>query len=930
MKTLLLIDGTGYLYRAFHALPDLRTSAGQPTGAVRGFIGMLHTVRAAVPCDYCACVFDAKGKTFRDELYPQYKAHRPPMADDLAAQIPVVHEAAAALGWPILQVSGVEADDVLGSLARLAHDHGARTVIATGDKDLTQLVGDDVSLVDTMSRDGGPPRFTRREQVIEKFGVAPEQIVDFLSLVGDAVDNVPGVDKVGPKTAARWLQEYGSLDAVIENAAKLGGVVGEKLRAALGWLPTARTLVTVRTDVDLGERYRKLAGLVPQSPDAARLREIYQRCEFRSWLRELESRVEPAAVPPSPPESAAPAASAALAAKAALDDPPRAAGKVAPVAYESVLSVAQLDAWVERLHGAKIAAVDTETDSLDPMRARLVGISFSIDPLAGCYIPLRHRYPGAPEQLDPGLVLSKLKSWLEDPARAKVGQHAKYDTHVFANAGLRLEGIVHDTMLESYVLEAHRAHDLGSLALRHLQRPTVAYEDVCGKGAKQIGFDEVDVGRATGYSAEDAEVTLAVHETLWPRICADTGLRYIYESIEIPVSRVLYRMERNGVRVDPDRLRRQSAELAVRISQLEQDAYALAGQPFNLASPKQIGELLFGKLGLPVVKKTPSGAPSTDEDVLEKLAEDFPLPKTLLEHRALAKLRSTYCEKLPAMVNADTGRVHTTYGQSIAVTGQLASSDPNLQNIPVRTAEGRRIREAFVAPEGSRIVSADYSQIELRILAHVSGDEGLVAAFARNEDVHRATAAEVFGVAPDAVDADQRRAAKVINFGLIYGMSAFGLAANLRIPREAAKMYIDRYFQRYPGVARYMEATRVRAREQGYVETAFGRRLWLPEINGPNGPRRQAAERAAINAPMQGTAADLIKLAMIGADEWLLREGMGTRLVMQVHDELVFEVPHAELDAVRTTVPALMSGVASWDVPLLVDVGEGANWDEAH
>jgi DNA polymerase I len=922
MKTLLLVDGTGYLYRAFHALPDLRTSAGQPTGAVRGFIGMLRTLRAAVPCDYCACVFDAKGKTFRDDIYPEYKAHRPPMADDLAAQIPVVHEAAAAMGWPILQVPGVEADDVLGSLARLAHDHGARTVIATGDKDLTQLVGEDVTLVDTMSRDGGPPHFTRREQVIEKFGVAPEQIIDFLSLVGDAVDNVPGVDKVGPKTAARWLREYGSLDAVIGNAEKLGGVVGENLRAALGWLPTARTLVTVRTDVDLGERFRELSGLAPQLPDAARLRELYQRCEFRTWLRELESRAEPAAVLPAPAGSSAAPGEAA--------DPPAAGGDPPKVDYEPVMTLAQLDAWVTRLHGAKIAAIDTETDSLDPMRARVVGISLSIDPLAGCYIPLRHRYPGAPEQLDAGLVLSKLKSWLEDPARPKVGQHAKYDTHVLANAGLRLEGIVHDTMLESYVLEAHRAHDLGSLALRHLQRPTVAYEDVCGKGAKQIGFDEVDVERATRYSAEDAEVTLAVHAKLWPQIAEEKGLRYIYESIEIPVSRVLYRMERNGVLVDPDRLRRQSAQLAERIAQLEQDAYGLAGQPFNLASPKQIGELLFGKLGLPVVKKTASGAPSTDEDVLEKLAEDFPLPKTLLEHRALSKLRSTYCEKLPAMVNPDTGRVHTTYGQSIAVTGRLASSDPNLQNIPVRTAEGRRIREAFIAPQGSRIVSADYSQIELRILAHISGDEGLVAAFARNEDVHRATAAEVFGVAPEAVDADQRRAAKVINFGLIYGMSAFGLAANLNIPREAAKMYIDRYFQRYPGVARYMEATRVRAREQGYVETAFGRRLWLAEINGPNGPRRQAAERAAINAPMQGTAADLIKLAMIAADEWLRREGMATRLVMQVHDELVFEVPQGELDAVRTTVPSLMSGVASWEVPLLVDVGEGANWDEAH
>jgi DNA polymerase-1 len=938
MKTLLLVDGTGYLYRAFHAMPDLRSTRGEPTGAVRGFVGMLRNLRMVVPCDYCACVFDAKGKTFRDDLYPEYKAHRPPMPSELAAQIGTVLEVTAALGWPVLQVEGVEADDVIGTLAAQAGREHVRTVIATGDKDLTQLVGEGVQLIDTMSRDGAPPRRMDRAQVIEKFGVPPERIVDFLALVGDAVDNVPGVDKVGPKTASKWLQQYGSLDAVVANAANIGGAVGQNLRAALDWLPMARKLVTVREDVELGPQVASLETLRVRAADRERLGAIFERCEFRSWQKDLSQALAPETGAEAP--SFAPAAAGAAdgaseggpsnPGRVADVDPPAVAVAGVAIRAECVLDEAQLEAWMARIEGAELTAVDTETTSLDPMRAELVGISLCVQTGEGCYIPLAHRYPGAPAQLDRARVIERLRPWLEDPARPKLGQHAKYDTHVFANAGAALAGVVHDTLLQSYVYESHRAHDLGSLALRYLGRPTIAYEDVCGKGAKQIGFDEVALERATEYSAEDAEVTLAVHRALWPKLAAEAGLRFVYEQIEIPVARVLFAMERNGVLVDPERLRRQSAELGVRIAGLEREAHELAGQPFNLSSPKQVGEILFVKLGLPVRKKTASGTPSTDEEVLEKLAEDYPLPRKLLEHRALSKLRSTYCDKLPGMIHPRTGRVHTTYGQAIAITGRLASSDPNLQNIPVRTAEGRRIREAFIAPPGRRILSADYSQIELRIMAQISEDPGLVAAFERGLDVHRATAAEVFGVAPEAVGDDQRRAAKAINFGLMYGMSAFGLAANLGISKESAKLYIDTYFARYPGVARYMQATREQAHALGYVQTAFGRRLWLTEINGANGPRRQAAERAAINAPMQGTAADLIKLAMIATDDWLRREGLATRIVMQVHDELVFEVPEDELEAVRAAVPGLMTGVVSWRVPLEVGVGVGSNWDEAH
>jgi DNA polymerase-1 len=916
LKTLLLVDGSSYLYRAFHALPDLRTAEGEPTGALRGFIGMLRTLRAQVPHDYCACVFDAKGRTFRDDIYPEYKAHRPPMPADLAAQIAPIHEATRALGWPILEIDGIEADDVIGTLAREAQRHGVRTVISTGDKDLAQLVNDDVTLVNTMSGER-----LDIDGVVAKFGVRPGQIVDFLTLVGDSVDNVPGVDKVGPKTAVRWLAEYGTLDAIVAHAGDIGGKVGENLRAARDWLPTARRLVTVRTDGDLGAQLPHFDSLAVRPPDAARLRELFERWEFRSFLKELEGGAR-AGERGVPADAGVPTAEAAAEASAA----PR-------PAYETVVTAARLAQWVAMINAAPLVALDTETTSLDPMAATLVGISLAVaagPAIEACYIPLAHRYAGVPEQLPFEDTLQALRPWLESGQHKKVGQHLKYDAHVFANHGVRLAGIEHDTMLQSYVLEAHRSHNMDDLAERHLGRGTIRYEDVCGKGAKQIGFDEVALDRATEYAAEDAEVTLALHQALWPRLQALPQLNHVYESIEMPVSKILFDMERTGVLVDRKRLAAQSVEIAQRLAELEARAQELAGRPFNLGSPKQIGEILFDVLKLPVAKKTASGAPSTDEEVLEKLAEDYPLPKVLLEHRGLAKLKSTYCDKLAASIDAATGRVHTSYGQAIAVTGRLSSSEPNLQNIPIRTAEGRRIREAFVAPPGGWIVSADYSQIELRIMAHISGDEGLLTAFAAGEDIHRATASEVFGVPLGEVSNEQRRYAKVINFGLIYGMSAFGLASNLGIDRDVARGFIERYFTRYPGVARYMERTREQARRQGYVETVFGRRLWLPEINSPNGPRRGAAERAAINAPMQGTAADLIKLAMIAVHGWLRRERLATTLIMQVHDELVLEVPHAELDRVRAQVPVLMSEVAQLKVPLLAEVGIGENWERAH
>lgn len=902
MKTLLLVDGSSYLYRAFHAMPDLRTSKGEPTGALRGYINMLRTLRSSEPAEYIACVFDAPGKTFRDEMYPEYKAHRAPMPPDLVAQIEPIHEAVRALGWPLVMVEGIEADDVIGTLARHAATHGVRTVISTGDKDLAQLVDAHTLLVNTMSGER-----LGEEGVKQKFGVRPNQIVDYLTLVGDSVDNVPGVEKVGPKTAVKLLEQYGSLEGVVAHAGEVKGVVGENLRKALDWLPTARALVTIKTDGDISAHVPHFDALRAREPDAQALHDLAQRYEFKSLLREASA---------GPSVQEVPAAQA-------VDAP-------ATLHYETVLTEAQLEAWLKKIEAAPLTCLDTETTSLDPMQAQLVGLSLSVEPGVACYLPLAHRYAGAPDQLSFEATLSRLKPWLESDAHLKVGQHLKYDTHVFANHGIALAGIAHDTLLQSYVLEAHRSHDMDSLAQRHLNRKTITFEEVCGKGVNQITFDQVALDRATEYAAEDAEVTLALHNALWPQVQAAPGLREVYERIEVPVSRVLFQMERTGVLIDRDKLLAQSTELAHRIRDLEARAHELAGQPFNLGSPKQIGEILFGKLGLPVAKKTATGAPSTDEEVLEKLAADYPLPQVLLEHRGLAKLKSTYCDKLPASVHPRTGRVHTRYGQAVAVTGRLASSDPNLQNIPIRTPEGRRIREAFIAPEGAKILSADYSQIELRIMAHISEDAGLLQAFAAGEDVHRATASEVFGVPRTEVTSEQRRYAKVINFGLIYGMGVFGLASSLGIERDAAKNFIDRYFARYPGVHDYMERTRVLAKTQGYVETVFGRRLYLPEINSPNGPRRAGAERAAINAPMQGTAADLIKLSMIAVAQWLREEGLQTKLVMQVHDELVLEVPEAELAHVRVRIPELMSAVAQLKVPLQADVGVGANWDEAH
>jgi DNA polymerase-1 len=910
------VDGSSYLYRAFHAMPDLRNAEGAPTGAIYGMINMLRRLRNDYPAAYLACVFDAKGKTFRDDLYPEYKANRPPMPEDLARQVEPIHEAVRAMGWPILMVEGIEADDVIGTLTRQAVEHGMQAVVSTGDKDMAQLVNDDVMLINTMSNEK-----LDRAGVIEKFGVPPERIIDYLTLIGDTVDNVPGVAKVGPKTAVKWLTQYGSLDNIIEKAGEIGGAVGENLRKALDWLPMGRRLITIRQDCDLVQHMVSIPeSLVARPMDKDAMVDFFRRYGFKTWLRELAGDA-----------TAAPAAGTE--AQGGLFD--AAAASSAPAApavteYETVLNDEQLDRWLGMISEAELTAVDTETTSLDPMRAQLVGISLCCTPGRAAYIPVAHRYPDAPKQLARDHVLERLRPWLEDAAKPKLGQNLKYDSHVFANHGIQLRGIVHDTLLQSYVFESHRPHDMDNLALRHLNRKTVTYEEVCGKGASQICFDEVAIDRATAYAAEDADVTLQLHQAMWPRVAGNPGLTHVYANIELPTSVVLQKIERNGVLVDAELLATQSHELGTRMLEIEKQAYELAGQPFNLNSPKQICEIFFDRLQLPVVKKTPSGTPSTDEEVLQKLAEDYPLPKLLLDYRSLSKLKSTYTDKLPRMVNPNTGRVHTNYAQAVAVTGRLASNDPNLQNIPVRTAEGRRIREAFIAQPGSVIVSADYSQIELRIMAHISGDENLLRAFAEGEDVHRATAAEIFGVAPAEVSSEQRRYAKVINFGLIYGMSAFGLASNLGIERSAAQMYIDKYFQRYPGVAQYMADTRTRAKAHGYVETVFGRRLWLAEINSPNGPRRQAAERAAINAPMQGTAADLIKLSMIAVQDWLERERMATRMVMQVHDELVFEVPEAELPALRETLPALMRSAGQLKVPLIAEVGVGRNWEEAH
>ena len=912
MKTLLLVDGSSYLYRAFHALPDLRNRFNEPTGAIHGVLNMLRRLHKDYQADYSACVFDAKGKTFRNELYPEYKAHRPPMPDNLVAQIAPLHECIRAMGWPMLIVDGVEADDVIGTLAKQAMHENMRCIISTGDKDIAQLVSPQITLINTMSNEtldeGG---------VLAKFGIPPVRMLDYLALVGDTADNIPGVEKVGPKTALKWLAQYGTLDNIITHASEIGGVVGENLRKSLDWLNKSRELLAIKCDVALPVELHSL-GLKPQ--DTAKLAELYERLDLKTWLKELRQS------PGSENNNATPSASE----HPGLTPRRQISVESAPTDYQTILTQSQLDEWVTRIDAAPIVSLDTETTGLNPMQAELVGISFSIAPHQAAYLPLSHCYAGAPPQLATNLVLDTLKQWIENPEKPKLGQNLKYDKHIFANHGLQLNGIVHDTLLQSYVLESHRPHNMDSLALHHLGVKTISYDEVTGKGVGRINFNQVDIERATQYAAEDADITMQLHQHLYPQIEGDTKLSHIYHILEMPVLGVLFEIERNGVLLDIKLLEVQSRELGEKMLLLEQQAFAIAGQPFNLNSPKQIQEILFDQLKLPIIKKTPGGVPSTDEDVLQKLALDYPLPQILLNYRSLAKLKSTYTDKLPRMVDSKTGRVHTNYAQSVAVTGRLTSNEPNLQNIPVRTAEGRRIREAFIAPSGHSIISADYSQIELRIMAHIAQDAGLLRAFAAGEDIHRATAAEVFGVSLEAVDNEQRRYAKIINFGLIYGMSEFGLASQLGIERAAARAYMDRYFARYPSVADYMQRTREVAKSNGYVETVFGRRLWLPEINSPNGNRRQGAERAAINAPMQGTAADIIKLAMIAVHNWLAHEKLSSKLIMQVHDELVLEVPDNEIELVKRELPKLMCGVAHLDVPLLVETGVGPNWEQAH
>jgi DNA polymerase-1 len=897
-NALVLVDGSSFLYRAYHALPPLTNSRGEPTGAIFGVANMLRKLLADYATEHLAVVFDAPGKTFRDEAYEHYKSHRPPMPDDLRAQTAPLHELVRAMGIPVLIVGGVEADDVIGTLTRQAVEEGFSVLISTGDKDMAQLVSERVTLENTMSN-------TRMdvEGVKAKFGVPPERIIDFLALVGDTSDNIPGVPKCGPKTAAKWLTEYGSLDALMARADEVGGKIGESLRASLDAIPLSRQLATIKCDVELDLRPQDLQR---QPADTEALRELLSRFEFHAWLRQLDAPTDPppAQVPPSDtPESH----------------------------YEAVLTEEQLNRWLEKLEGAEVFAFDTETTSLAYMQAQIVGVSFAVTAGEAAYVPLAHDYPGAPRQLPRDAVLARLKPLLEDENRPKLGQNLKYDASVLANHGIALRGVCHDTMLESYVFNSTATrHDMDSLASFYLNRSTIHYEDVAGKGAKQIPFAAVDVERATEYAAEDADITLRLHQHLWPQLQAVEPLRKLYQEIEMPLVPVLSRLERAGVLVDVFMLAGQGGELERRIHEIEQAAYHCAGQRFNLGSPKQIQTILFDKMNLPVIKKTPKGQPSTDESVLQDLAEIYDLPRLILEHRSMSKLKSTYIDRLPEQVDPCSGRVHTSYHQAVAATGRLSSSDPNLQNIPVRTEEGRRIRQAFIAPSGHKLLAADYSQIELRIMAHLSGDQSLLDAFSAGADIHRATAAEVFDTALDQVTPDQRRAAKAINFGLIYGMSAFGLAKQLGVAREKAQLYVDLYFLRYPGVKAYMERTRQLARDQGYVETLFGRRLYIPDIHAKSAQRRQYAERTAINAPMQGTAADIIKRAMIAVDAWIQAEQPPVRMIMQVHDELVFEVAEAFVDEAVIRVRQLMSAAASLDVPLLVEVGVGANWDEAH
>jgi DNA polymerase-1 len=894
---LILVDGSSYLFRAFHALPPLTNSKGEPTGATVGVVNMLRKLITDYRPTHMAVVFDAPGKTFRDDLYPEYKANRPPMPDDLRVQIESTLDIIRAMGLPLLIVDDVEADDVIGTLARQATEQGIETLVSTSDKDMAQLVNQHVTLVNTMSG-----TVLNEQGVVDKFGVRPDQIIDFLALTGDSIDNIPGVPKCGPKTAAKWLNQYGSLDGVIAHAGEVKGKVGENLREVLEILPLSRTLTTIKTDVELDQGPRDLE---PHAGDRAALRRHYERLEARRLLENLD--------------------------RDGGDEDRDAPGSDGD--YETVLDMDGFERWLQRLESAELVAFDTETTSLDYMQARIVGVSFAVEAGEAAYVPLAHDYPGAPDQLDRDRILRRLQPLLEDPGLAKVGQNLKYDMSVLANHGIGLRGIAYDTMLESYVLNAGGGrHDMDTLAERYLDRKTIHFEDIAGKGAKQLTFDQVPLDKAGPYAAEDADVTLRLHQVLWPRLEQEPALRRVLTELEVPLVSVLSRMERTGVRLDGEMLAKQGAQLALQMHGLEQRAYAIAGRNFNMGSPKQIGQIFFEELELPVIAKTPKGAPSTSESVLQELAEQgHELPQVILQHRGLAKLKSTYTDKLPQLVNPGTGRLHTSYHQAVAATGRLSSSDPNLQNIPVRSDEGRRIRQAFVPQAGWRMLAADYSQIELRIMAHLSGDRGLLDAFAAGEDIHRATAAEVFGAdGPDAVTGEQRRSAKAINFGLIYGMSAFGLARQLGIERGAAQEYVDLYFSRYPGVKDFMEGTREQAREQGYVETLFGRRLYLPDINARNPQVRAAAERTAINAPMQGTAADIIKRAMLAVDAWIERKSPAVQMLMQVHDELVFEVAAGEVDEAGERIRRLMQGAAELKVPLVVDVGVGDNWDEAH
>jgi len=896
--TLLLVDGSGYMFRAFHALPALTNANGEPTGAVYGITNMLRRIMAEQQPDYLAVIFDAPGKNFRDRMYPQYKATRAPMPAELRGQIESIHAVVQALGIPLLQVPDVEADDVIGTLAKTASEQGLHVLMSTNDKDMAQLVGPRVSLINSLS-DG----LLDADGVEAKFGVRPERIVDYLALIGDTVDNVPGVPKVGPKTAAKWLQAYGDLDSIMRRADEFRGKVGENLRASLEHLPLSRALVTIRCDVELGQQPQELK-LGPIQVEA--LRDLYSRLGFNTWLRELDN-------------------------PRALETAPEAATETPKSDYQIVLDASALEHWLEQLQAAPVFAFDTETTSLDYMQAEIVGVSFALESGRAAYVPVAHEDPDTPEQLDRALVLARLKPLLEDPRRAKIGQNLKYDMSVLARYGINLAGVRYDSMLESYVLNSTGGrHDIDSLAQRYLGYTTIHYEDVAGKGKNQLRFDQVPVATAGPYAAEDADITLRLHECLWPQLQAIPSLEKLYSEIEIPLLPVLSYMERTGVKVDAQLLKDQGRELGQRLAELEHQAQSLVGHSFNLGSPKQLQQILYEEMAIEPIAKTPTGQPSTAESVLQELAENHELPRLILEHRGLAKLRSTYTGALPECINPDTGRVHTSYHQAVASTGRLSSSTPNLQNIPVRNDEGRRIRQAFVAEPGYRLLAADYSQIELRIMAHLSADPGLLAAFAAGEDVHRATAAEVFGVTRDAVSPDQRRHAKAINFGLIYGMSAFGLARQLGIQRNEAQEYVDLYFSRYPGVKAYMDQTRHSAREAGFVETLFGRRLYVPEINSRNAQRRQAAERTAINAPMQGTAADIIKRAMLSVYDWIQGSSLEVRMIMQVHDELVFEIREHQLDEARREVRERMTAAANLKVELLVDLGTGHNWDEAH